>query len=238
MDRIPTDTWGVSQPLLAEDTELFWAALTPPDNLNRMWFCHVLWKCRLDDFRMWAWKYRAHTNKHTQTKHTHAHTHTHTHTDPKPCSHIRVRADAKMHMLDCMLTDIINAVLQQGWPVGEHDLPGDPCMSPLVPVHACECVCVCLLEWKSAVHPCEHPIFQFTSSKGSHYIMEQQHVLHATHTYRFTANLFLTSSVSPLISPHSNSVLPLLYFCIKLLSEHYTLQSRLCLELRTSKWQR
>lgn len=51
-----------------------------------------------------------------------------------------------MHMLDRMLADkhIITVVLQQGWPVGGHDLPGDPCMSPLVPVHACECVCVCV----------------------------------------------------------------------------------------------
>lgn len=27
--------------------------------------------------------------------------------------------------------------------MGGRDLPGDPCMSPLVPVHAGECVCVC-----------------------------------------------------------------------------------------------
>lgn len=50
----------------------------------------------------------------------------------------------KMHMLDRMLAEkhIINAVFQQAWPVGGHDLPGDPCMSPPVPEHAHEYVCV------------------------------------------------------------------------------------------------
>lgn len=51
-----------------------------------------------------------------QHKHKNNHTFAHTHTDLiSMCQH-RLRADAKMHMVDRMLADkhIINAVLQQG----------------------------------------------------------------------------------------------------------------------------
>lgn len=84
--------------------------------------------------------------------------------------------------LICLLADklIINAVLQQDWPVGGLWPVRWPMYSS---TRASACLsltlCVCLLEWKSVVYPCGHCIFLFTSSNGFHDIMEKQHVCRA-----------------------------------------------------------